>query len=118
MTAPFKVNLELLGDGIHAINVAGELDHATAPELRRRLEEAIAIGSGSLLIDLTDCGFVDSTGLGLIVDAHRRLVGANGRRFALCCPTDEVRRLFDLTALDEAVAVHPNRDDAIAALRD
>lgn len=118
MIAPFKAHLEELGDGIHAINVAGELDHATAPELRLRLDEAMAIAGGNLLIDLTDCRFVDSTGLSLIVDAHNRLVRKNGRRLVLCCPTDEVRRLFELTAIDEALPVHPSRDDALAALRD
>jgi anti-anti-sigma factor len=117
VNAPFKVDLEELGNGIRAINVAGELDHATAPELRSRLEEAIGAGSGNLLLDLTECGFVDSTGLSLIIDAHRRMTHQNGRRFVLCCATDEVRRLFELTSLDKAVALHTDRDEAIAALR-
>jgi anti-sigma B factor antagonist len=117
MITPFKLDVEELGDEVHAINVAGELDHATAPELRQHLDEAIGAGSGNLLLDLSGCPFVDSTGLGLIVDAHRRLSGQNGRRMALCCPKGAVRRLLELTALDQALAVHQTRDEAIAALK-
>jgi anti-anti-sigma factor len=52
------------------IEVHGELDIATAPELTRAVREAFDRGAPRLVIDLTGCTFIDSTGMSKLVQAH------------------------------------------------
>jgi anti-sigma B factor antagonist len=115
---PFKVDIESLGDGVAGVAVSGELDQATAGNLREPLMEQINSGSRAVLIDLSSCGFVDSTGLGVIVEAWKTLQERDGDRAALtiCCPAPEVRRLLEVTGLDQVIMIRESRDEAIAPL--
>src|SRR3954451_21209084 len=116
--APFEVEVESLDGGIHAFAISGELDQATAGELRNPLLEAINAGTHAVMIDLTKCGFIDSTGLGVIVEAWKLLQERNGERPALpiCCPEPEVKRLLEVTGLDQAITIRDTRDEAIQPL--
>lgn len=114
LTTPFRVE-SMSVDGLHALSVAGELDQGTAPELRGALAEAVGAGAGGVLVDLSQCGFIDSTGLSLLVEAKRRLADED-RPFAVCCPDADVRRLLELTGIDRAVGLFDSRDDALAAM--
>jgi anti-sigma B factor antagonist len=116
MNAAFRVDSEEI-DNIHAFRVVGELDQATASQLSRPLMQAIDEDSRAVLVDLTECEFIDSTGLAILVDAHERLTRADGRSFAICCANSQVRRLLEITGIDQAMSLHPSRDEALAALR-
>jgi anti-sigma B factor antagonist len=117
--APFNVEREMLDDGVGVLSISGELDQATAAELREPLQEAINGDTRAIMIDMTRCGFIDSTGLGVIVEAWKLLQERNGDRagFAVCCPEPEVRRLLEVTGLDQAIAIRDTREEAIATLR-
>lgn len=114
---PFEVADEQVGE-VRVLSVSGELDLGTAPQLERPLDEALAAGGG-LLIDLSSCEFIDSTGIALLVRAWQRLDGdpaAGGERFALCGLGDQVRRLLELSGLSKSLSIHAGRDEALAAL--
>jgi anti-sigma B factor antagonist len=117
--APFSVETETQ-DGIGVFAINGELDQATADDLRNPLQEAINGGARAVMIDMTKCGFIDSTGLGVIVEAWKLLEERNGERagLSICCPEPEVKRLLEVTGLDQAIAIRDTREEAIAALRD
>ncbi len=120
LSAPFRVEVEELDGGIRSFTLTGELDHATAPELRGPLEGALEDGTRSVLIDLSECSFIDSTGLSVIVHAHARLIdgdtnGDDGQ-LEICCPDAQVRRLLEITGIDRALGLHQTRDEALAAL--
>jgi anti-sigma B factor antagonist len=102
-------------DGLHAVSVSGELDQSTAPELRTALGDVLGDESGGVLVDLSDCAFIDSTGLSLLVETKRHLA-EDSRRFGVCCPDVDVRRLLELTGIDQAVGLFDTRDEAISAL--
>lgn len=115
MTAPFRVSAES-NASLHTVSVSGELDQSTAPELRTALADVVGNGlNDSVLVDLSDCGFIDSTGLSLLVEAKRQL-GDDDRGFGVCCPDADVRRLLELTGVDQAVGLFDTRDEAVAAL--
>lgn len=114
LSTPFRVEAMSV-DGLLTLSVAGELDQGTAPELRGALAEAFGGGAHAVLVDLSSCGFIDSTGLSLLVEAKRRLADEN-RPFAVCCPDADVRRLLELTGIDRAVGLFDSRDEAVAAL--
>ena len=96
----------------------GELDLSTAAQLEGPLEEAVASPSAAVLIDLTDCTFIDSTGIALIVRAWQKLEGDGGKgRFVLCCINHQVRRLLKITGVESSISMHQGRDAALAELR-
>lgn len=98
------------------VSVHGELDQGTAPELRGALGSVLGESTDSVLVDLSGCEFIDSTGLSLLVEAKRKL-DEEQRAFGVCCPDADVRRLLELTGIDEAVGLFDTRDEAVAALR-
>lgn len=96
------------------ILVEGELDMNTATQLERELEAPLK-DSSSLLIDLSRCEFIDSTGIALIVKAWQQL-GGDGR-FALCGVSNQVERVLDVTGLDSTIPNHSSRQDALTRMR-
>lgn len=97
------------------IAVEGELDMNTATDLERELEGPVNAAQSPLLIDLTRCEFIDSTGIALIVRSWQALDG-NGN-FALCGVGDQVKRVLDVTGLEQTIPTHPSREQALARLR-
>jgi anti-anti-sigma factor len=120
--APFEATAARLDDGVRVIAVRGELDLSTATDLEGPLEEAVSCGDASVLIDLGECEFIDSTGIALIVRAWQRLDrGADGEgqgRVVICSDNDQVRRVLEITGIELSIPIHSSRDDALAALRD
>lgn len=103
-------------DGATIVAVAGELDAATTPDLERPLSELTGTQDGGLVLDLSNCRFVDSTGLHVIIDA-RGAVEERGGRFALCCSErGPVARVIEV-ALPGMIELHPTREAALQALR-
>ena len=117
MTASFQVKIESLDGDVTAAAVGGELDLANVPELERLLAPVMDESAESLLVDLSECEFIDSSGLAALVAARERLAASNGRRFAICCPHTQVRRLLEVTGLHGAMGVADSREDALATLR-
>lgn len=116
--APFEVRVGELEQGVRTIAVRGELDLSTAPDLETPLDEALSEGEGSLLIDLSECEFIDSTGIALIVRTWQQLgSGENGRVLAICSRNEQVRRVLEITGLEVSIPVHQTREDALAAIR-
>jgi anti-sigma B factor antagonist len=120
--SPFEVGDEMVG-GVRVLSVSGELDLGTAPRLEQPLEAALAADGSGVLIDLSRCEFIDSTGIALLVRAWQRLDsgpagnGGDQGRFALCGLNDQVRRLLELSGLADSLSIHPSRDEALRALQ-
>ncbi len=119
--APFDVAKEELDGGILAIAVHGELDMSTAPQLERALQEALSDPEASIMLDLSECEFIDSTGIALIVRAWQQLDregGGDGKgRLVLCSHNHQVRRLLTITGVESSISMHAQRDAALAELR-
>jgi stage II sporulation protein AA (anti-sigma F factor antagonist) len=82
--------------------VEGEIDLAAAPTLERELKEAEGSSPRQILLDLAGVGFIDSSGLSLLIRAHERATEA-GRTFALTRVPAQARRLFHLTGFEPHV---------------
>jgi anti-sigma B factor antagonist len=101
-------------DGWTVVSLHGELDVASAPSLRERLIDLVSRGSTNLILDLEGLDFLDSTGLGVIISALKR-ARTNGGDLRLVCTQSRIRRLFEITALDQAFPLYPSHDAAIRA---
>jgi anti-sigma B factor antagonist len=119
--APFQASATELEGGIHLLEVNGELDLSTAAQLGGPLDEATASPAAAVLIDLTDCTFIDSTGIALVVRAWQRVDASAGNGgeggLVLCSQNEQVRRVLEVTGLEHSLRVFATRDDAAAALR-
>jgi anti-sigma B factor antagonist len=97
------------------ISIAGELDLATAPQLKWRLVDALEAGLSAIVVDLGDVTFMDSTALGVLVGVRRGLdVGA---RLAIVCTHPGVLNIFQVAGLDGAFDMFATRDEALAHVR-
>src|SRR5436305_9696721 len=101
-------------DGIEVIDVRGEIDIYTAPRLRELLTNLVSKGSYQLVVNLDKVGFLDSTGLGVLVGGLRR-VRAHDGSLDLVCTRERILRIFRVTGLTEVFGIYETVDQAIAA---
>jgi anti-sigma B factor antagonist len=111
----YRITDRQLADDVFVISLAGDGDLIAAPELRAHVDQAIGRGAHALLLDLTAATFVDSTALGILVDALKRL-RPRGGRVAVACPDPGIRKVFDITGLDRMLPVLESVPDALAVL--
>jgi anti-sigma B factor antagonist len=90
----------------------GEIDIASADDLREALAAAASSGAAEIWLDLSAVEFMDSTGITAIVDARNLL---DSRRFAVIGPDGPVRRVIQISGIDRAIAIHASRAEAHAA---
>jgi anti-anti-sigma factor len=104
------------------ISVRGELDLATAPELSKVLKQDLP-GEAPILINLTDCEFIDSTGIAVIVRAWQQRQARDGEgpgasgQIGLCGPDKQVSRLLEVTGVGTAISVFGDCNEALEKLR-
>lgn len=99
------------GGGTLVFRLRGSLDLATAPTVRAALAEATEKGSQHLIVDLTQLEFLDSTGLGVLIGAHRRAVERGGS-FRLVVGEGAIARLLNITGLIAVFAVYHSLENA------
>jgi anti-sigma B factor antagonist len=103
-------------DGIEVIDVQGEIDMYTAPRLRELLTYLVSTGSYQLVVNLDKVGFLDSTGLGVLVGGLRR-VRAHDGSMDLVCTQQRILKIFRVTGLTEVFGIYETVDQAIAVTK-
>lgn len=93
--------------------VSGEVDVATAPRLREQLIDLVNAGSTRIVIDLDNVEFLDSTGLGVLVGALKRVRTAKGE-LALVCSEQRILKLFEITGLTKVFAMSGSVSEAVS----
>ena len=101
-------------DGVAVLAVFGEVDVATAPQLRQMLVETASAGHQRVVVDLTQVEFLDSTGLGVLVSGLKRFRTFGGD-LTVAGAQARVRKVFDITGLTNVFGLHETVDDAVAA---
>jgi anti-sigma B factor antagonist len=99
--------------GSTVVRLAGELDLYNAHLVREALIDAAAEAPERLVVDLSEVKFIDSTALGVLIEARTRM--PNRRAFLLASPGLETRRALQVSGLDRHFSVHESLDDALAA---
>lgn len=104
MEETFGISEESSG-GNAVLSVAGELDIATAPELRDRLEEVIdRVAQGTVVVDLLKVTFIDSTALGVLISGLKRSQSAGGV-FRIVVAESRILRIFEITGLTDLFSI-------------
>lgn len=109
----FSINRRVDG-AIGVIEIAGEIDVYSAPKVREAVLDTIADGRSSIVVDLSACSFLDSTGLGVLVGGLKR-VRAHDGSLRLAGAQERVQKVFRITGLDRVLPLHPDLPSAIEA---
>jgi anti-sigma B factor antagonist len=96
------------------VAVGGEIDVYTAPKLRERLVELINSGHYHLVINLEGVDFLDSTGLGVLVGALKRVRSHQGS-LRLVCTQERLLKIFRITGLAKVFPIYDTVDEAAQA---
>ncbi|HET7486467.1 MAG TPA: STAS domain-containing protein [Acidimicrobiales bacterium] len=103
---PFAVSTSE-GDGCAVVSVRGEVDLATAPELRAAICQLASLGHPRLVVDLTATAFLDCSGVRVLVGGLT-LMRAAGGELRVVCPPSPIRRTFRLTSTDDLIPMFPS----------
>jgi anti-sigma B factor antagonist len=98
----------------HVLVLQGELDLDSAPDLRRALLDAINQGHHMIVVDLTEATFIDSSGLGVLVNALRRLHGVDGE-LRVAAGRRSITTAIEMSGLDKLLGLFPDVDSALTA---
>jgi anti-sigma B factor antagonist len=99
MAIEFAIEDRRIEGKAHVVAVTGEVDLFTAPEFKQRVMAPIAAGVDRVIVDLTETTFIDSSSLGALIGAHRRLQQRGGR-LVVACDTEAIVKTFRITGLD------------------
>lgn len=103
-------------EGVRVLHLRGPVDVSAAMGLRDLLGGLIDTPAARLLVDLGAVPLIDSSGIGILITAHRRAV-AQGARFALAAPAGPVARVFEMTRTNKLLDIHADVEGGVAALR-
>ena len=106
---------EAVDDTTHVVSLRGEIDAATAPKLGSRLLGLADEGKRGVVVDLTDVTFMDSTGIGVLLNAVNHFE-ARHAELVLVCDNEMILRPFQLTGVADYLNIVESREKALGCL--
>ena len=106
------LGVKAVGDAC-VVRLGGELDLYNASDVREALEQVTADSPQRVVVDLSEVEFIDSTALGVLIEARTKL--NNRRGFLLAAPPLETRRALEISGLDRHFTVHESVSEALLA---
>ncbi|MDK3159471.1 STAS domain-containing protein [Kamptonema cortianum] len=103
-------------NGVHVVDVSGEFDLANAPKARALFDQLAKKQAKAIVINLTEVGYIDSSGLATVIDIFQRSRKYQGR-LALCNLAPAVKNVFEIARLDSVFPIHADEDSAVKSLR-
>ena len=101
-------------DDVTVIDVEGQLIVGNRQELKQKVLEELEKGARKFLIDFTNTGYIDSSGLGVLVSLSKK-IREQGGELRLANLNEDLRTLFELTKLDTLFHIATNREEALAS---
>ena len=112
MAIEFEIDDRKIDDDTHCVAIVGEVDLFTAPEFKQRISAPIDAGVRTIVVDLSETTFIDSSSLGVLIGAHRRLKGRGGS-LVVVCASEPIVKTFKITGLDGVFRIAPTLEDAL-----
>ncbi|GAA3050898.1 hypothetical protein GCM10010448_37460 [Streptomyces glomeratus] len=109
--APADVQVHTAAPDRHLVTVTGHLDLHTAHHLADALQPLLDRGPHTVLVDLSGVTFLDSTGLTCLITAYRT-ARSTGARLSLIAPSQPVRKMLELTGVDQILDSYPSPEAA------
>ena len=100
-------------DGWVVARIQGDLDVYTAPRLREFISDSVSLGDANLVLDLEGVGFLDSTGLSVMVAGLKKTKEAGGD-LLIIKPNPQIQRILSITDLVKILPIHADIEEALA----
>jgi anti-sigma B factor antagonist len=115
----FGVSSERGPDDVYVVRVVGEVDMSHEEDLRAELRRAVSADAPGIVVDLTECEFIDSSGVrALLLSREAQNGGEDADRLALAASSDQILRILSVMGLDKVIPIRPTVEEAAAALSD
>src|SRR5438093_5457738 len=99
-------------NGVAVLTLRGEIDVYTAPRMRQAIVDLVDAGSLTVVIDMDKVDFLDSTGLGVLVEGLKR-VRTRGGNLSIVITQDKILKIFDITGLNKAFPIYGSLEEAL-----
>ncbi len=119
MVQTFGIDISPLDSSGVVVTVTGDIDLFTTPDFKRAVAEAMSRDTETLVIDLSRSTFMDSSSLGVLIGAHRKLA-RRGRPLIVVCDNEAILKVLRVTGLDGVFTVVgsvPDVDAPVGPLR-
>lgn len=110
-----NVDTRPINDSTQLIEIRGEIDVYTSPSVKNTINELIENGCFNLIISLENVRYIDSTGLGVLIGAIKRVREHDGR-IVLVCNNVQIRKIFAITGLVKIFEIFETQEEATKAL--
>ncbi len=109
-----EMTVETRPDGVAIITMVGKLDLLSTAAVKQQLTQTVHDGTPRLVIELSQVGFIDSSGLAALISGLKTARMAGGDVY-LVCPGVEVRNILEFTRLDRVLQMYDSLEAALAA---
>jgi anti-sigma B factor antagonist len=115
----FEVSSERGSENAYVVRIAGELDISHEDEVRSELRTAIKEADRGVVVDLTECEFIDSSGVRALLLGYekQREENGEGNLLAVAADSEQILRILSVMGVDKVIPVQPTVEGAIAELR-
>jgi anti-sigma B factor antagonist len=104
-------------DDVYVVRVAGEVDMSHEQELHDELRSAVEADTKGIVVDLTECEFIDSSAIrALLLSREEKSPEGGSESFAVAASSDQILRILSVMGLDQVLPIKPTVDEAAAAL--
>jgi anti-sigma B factor antagonist len=104
-------------DDVYVVRVAGEVDMSHEEDLQAELRAAIESETKGIVVDLTECEFIDSSAIrALLLSRQEKTPQQGAESLAVAAASDQILRILSVMGLDQVIPIEPTVDEAAAAL--
>jgi anti-sigma B factor antagonist len=111
-----KINTRELGDQTQVVEVIGEIDVYTSPKVKEIISELIDKGNYNLVVNLEGVRYIDSTGLGVLIGALKKVREKDGS-ISLVCTNPQIKKIFNITGLVKIFGIYKTEDEALKNIK-
>jgi anti-sigma B factor antagonist len=113
----FEINSGPGPDDVYVVRIAGEVDMSHEEELRGELRTAVAAEANGIVVDLTACDFIDSSGIrALLLSREAQHPEEGSERLAVAATSEQILRILSVMGLDRVIPIRATVEEAASAV--
>lgn len=110
-----KVSTKQIDSKAYVVEVHGEIDVYTSPKVKETINDLVDKGHYNLIINLEGVRYIDSTGLGVLIGALKKVREHNGS-ISLICSNPQIKKIFNITGLVKIFGIFKNEEEALKSI--
>lgn len=111
----FKITTQLLESGVVFLEFFGEVDVLASPKIKDVIISLVEKGQGKIIVSLEKVGYIDSSGLGVLLGALKKIREVNGH-LCLVCNNPQIIKIFEITGLSNVFEIYKCCEEGVANL--